>query len=218
MKSSHVDLYNHDEDAPDYDQDVLQSDDPIREGYQRVLDWVVEQAQVTSTSTVVELGSGTANLTFQIPVCRSLKCVDISSEMTRIAKGKLGNRSYVSFIQSDLLEYFDRDASTFDIVLSTYAIHHLTEEEKRILFGHLAARLNPGGRAVFGDLMVENSQVEADLIKRFRSNGDPTTAEALDEEFFWHIEPRLKDLSTLGFTTRVERFSTLSWGIIAEKN
>ena len=33
MRSSHVDLYNHDEDAATYDQDVLRSEDPIREGY-----------------------------------------------------------------------------------------------------------------------------------------------------------------------------------------
>ena len=33
MRSSHVDLYNHDEDAATYDRDVLRSEDPIREGY-----------------------------------------------------------------------------------------------------------------------------------------------------------------------------------------
>ena len=28
MRSSHVDIYNHDEDAATYDRDVLRSDDP----------------------------------------------------------------------------------------------------------------------------------------------------------------------------------------------
>ena len=37
MRSSHVDIYNHDEDAPTYDRDVLRSEDPIREGYNEVL-------------------------------------------------------------------------------------------------------------------------------------------------------------------------------------
>ena len=35
-----MDIYNHDEDAATYDQDVLRSDDPVREGYAEVLDWV----------------------------------------------------------------------------------------------------------------------------------------------------------------------------------
>ena len=30
MRSSHVDIYNHDEDAATYDQDVLRSEDPIQ--------------------------------------------------------------------------------------------------------------------------------------------------------------------------------------------
>ena len=29
MRSSHVDIYNHEEDAATYDQDVLRSEDPI---------------------------------------------------------------------------------------------------------------------------------------------------------------------------------------------
>ena len=59
MRSSHVDLYNHDEDAATYDQDVLRSEDPIREGYAEVLDWVGQNADITQDSTVVEFGSGT---------------------------------------------------------------------------------------------------------------------------------------------------------------
>ncbi|MCY3787382.1 MAG: hypothetical protein OXH63_01185, partial [Gemmatimonadetes bacterium] len=54
MKSSHVDLYNHDEDAATYDQDVLRSEDPIREGYIEVLDWVAHNSGITQDSTVVE--------------------------------------------------------------------------------------------------------------------------------------------------------------------
>ena len=66
MRSSHVDIYNHDEDAATYDQDVLRSEDPIREGYTQVLDWVVQNAAITEDSAVVELGSGTGNLTARL--------------------------------------------------------------------------------------------------------------------------------------------------------
>lgn len=78
MRSSHVDLYNHDEDAATYDRDVLRSENPIREGYAEVLDWVAQNAGITQDATVVELGSGTGNLTARLPPCRSLVCVDAS--------------------------------------------------------------------------------------------------------------------------------------------
>ena len=109
MRSSHADIYNHDEDAATYDQDVLRSEDPIREGYTEVLDWVAQNAAITEDSAVVELGSGTGNLTARLPPCRSLICVDVSDEMSKIAKQKLRGASHISYVQADILEYFDAD-------------------------------------------------------------------------------------------------------------
>ena len=152
MRSSHIDLYNHDEDAATYDQDVLRSEDPMREGYAEVLDWVARNAGITQDSTVVELGSGTGNLTARLPQCRSLVCVDVSAEMTRIAKQKLRGASHVSYVQADILEYFDAAPPLFDVAISTYVVHHLTQQEKELLFDQLVQRLLPGGCALFGDL------------------------------------------------------------------
>lgn len=40
MRSKHVDEFSHDQDAPGYDQDVLNEAHPIRAGYGELLDWV----------------------------------------------------------------------------------------------------------------------------------------------------------------------------------
>ncbi len=53
MRSSHVDIYNHDEDAATYDRDVLRSDDPIREGYTEVLDWSAQIARAVENGLTV---------------------------------------------------------------------------------------------------------------------------------------------------------------------
>ena len=184
MRSSHVDLYNHDEDAATYDQDVLRSEDPIRESYAEALDWVAQNAGITRDSTVVELGSGTGNLTARLPPCRSLVCVDVSAEMSKIAKHKLCGVSHISYVQADILEYFDANPPPFDVAISTYVVHHLTRQEKEFLFDQLVRRLLPGGRALFGDLMLESAQEERMLIDRYRSIGDDATADAIEEEFF----------------------------------
>lgn len=213
MRSSHVDLYNHDEDAATYDQDVLRSEDPIREGYAEVLDWVAQNAGITQDSTVVELGSGTGNLTARLPPCRSLVCVDVSAEMTRIARRKLDGVSHVSYVQADILEYFDAAPPPFDVAVSTYVVHHLTQQEKELLFDQLVRRLLPGGRALFGDLMLESAQEERVLIEHYRSIGDDVTADAIEEEFFWHVDASVSYLRSLGLSVETIRFSTLSWGI-----
>lgn len=215
MKSGHGDLYNHDNVAAGYDADVQRDNDPIREGYDALLDWVAETAQVSAGQDVVELGSGTGNLTVRLPPTRSLVCVDISVEMSAIARAKLGVRPGLSFAQQDLLAYVHGDGPAFDVLVSTYAIHHLTEEEKGILFRRVADRLRPGGRMVVGDLMVRDAAAEAELVARFRAEGDAGTARDIEEEFFWHLDDRVTELKSLGFRVHTRRFSTLSFGLAA---
>ena len=216
MRGSHVDLYNHDEDAATYDQDVLRSDDPIREGYAEVLDWVVKAAGITPQSAVLELGSGTGNLTVRLPACRSLVCVDVSREMSKIAKQKLRGMSHISFLQADILDYFGGGPPPFDVALSTYALHHLTEAEKEHLFDQLAGRLLPGGRALFGDLMVKSAKEERVLADHYRAMGDDATATAIEEEFPWHVDASVSYLASPGLSVETTRLSSLSWGIKAQ--
>lgn len=46
MRSQYADYYNHDEDAPLYDQDVADETHPIRAGYTAALAWVIESVQI----------------------------------------------------------------------------------------------------------------------------------------------------------------------------
>ena len=218
MRSRHADIYNHDEEASTYDRDVLRAGGPIREGYGQVLDWVVEEAGITPESVVLDLGAGAGNLGQRIRDCGRLICVDVSSEMIRIARGKLSHLRQPAFVQADILEYFDAEVPAFDVVMSTYAIHHLTEDEKMVLMGLIEDNLKPGGRAVFGDLMAETPEAEGKLAAHYRALGDKSTAAAIEEEFFWYLDSPLQRLSDLGFATTVRQFSALSWGIKAEKS
>ncbi len=74
MLRKHVDYYNHDNLARSYDTDVQRTDDLIREGYDRVLDWVIANTGITVSSTVLELGSWTGNLTKRIESCGRIVC------------------------------------------------------------------------------------------------------------------------------------------------
>lgn len=213
MRSSHVGIFNHDEDAATYDRDVLRSDDPVRKGYTEVLDWVARKAAVTGDSTVLELGSGTGNLTARLPPCRSLVCVDASAEMITLARRKFRDWSHISHVQADILEYFDLYNHPFEIVVSTYALHHLTEGEKRFLFDRLVERLPRGGRAIIGDLMLVCAGQESILSDHYRSLGDEATAAAIEEEFFWHLDASVDHLRNLGLSVATARFSPLSWGM-----
>jgi putative AdoMet-dependent methyltransferase len=216
-RSANADVFNHDNDAADYDNDVRNEADPIRTGYRDVLRWVVQQAQITPTSRVLELGSGTGNLSALIASCGELVSVDVSENMETIAKPKMRHLANRRFIKADILEVFTKELGKFDAVISTYAVHHLTDQEKLRLFVLVCDHLLPGGAAVFGDLMVQNSSEKEEKIQQYLTNGDQATAQAISEEFFWLLDIAIADLKRLGFNVKAERFSDLSYGVIARK-
>ncbi len=200
---------NHDRQAATYDRNVADESHPIRAGYAACLDWVA--SHVAPGDRVLDLGSGTGNLGLRLPPCR-LTCVDVSHEMTRIARAKLARPA--EWVQADLLSYLDEPRGPFDAVVSTYAIHHLPDREKEILFGRIRAALAPAGRAVLGDLMFEDRAARERLLAKHA--GDPSVADAIREEFFWDLASAVPALERLGFAVETRRFSDLSWGVVGE--
>jgi putative AdoMet-dependent methyltransferase len=217
MRSANAEVFNHDNEAADYDQDVCQEVDPIRTGYQEVLRWTIKEAQIDPTSRVLELGSGTGNLSQLIASCGELVCVDVSEKMEAIAQPKLRHLTNRRFVKADILEAFAKRLGLFDVIISTYAVHHLTDGEKQRLFALVFGSLLPSGRAVFGDLMIQNQDQKRERIQHYLLNGDQNTTLAITEEFFWLIDLAVAQLQTLGFQVKTTRFSDLSYGIVAQK-
>lgn len=214
MKSKHHQEFNHDDEAATYDR--INLNDPIRHGYYEVLEWTIEQAKIGRNDVVLDLGTGTGNLSKLIQSCKQLVCVDVSSKMMEIAKTKLNHLPY-EFVFEDVLAYFDDSGPKFDAIISTYTLHHLVEDEKQVFFQKVFDQLNPGGRAVFGDLMLESKTVEPDFIQKYRDQGMEGVAQAFEEEFFWYIDSAVAGLERVGFHVEAKRFSDLSWVVAAKK-
>ena len=218
MKSEYVDKFNHDEDAPGYDQDVLNEAHPIRAGYSELLNWVAAKVEMHKPGRVLELGSGTGNLTLRLPQVEALTCVDISTEMQRIAQEKSPASTHITYVKADILEVLDQLDKKFDAVISTYTIHHLTAAEKQLFFAKKESSLPPRGIAVFGDLMFENQENKTAYLEQCRRSGQEELAEDIEDEFFWDVELALDKLQVLGLQASAKQFSELSWGIVAHKH
>jgi putative AdoMet-dependent methyltransferase len=215
VRSRHVDDFNHDELAAGYDEDVANETDPIRTGYAEALRWTVDRAELSPGSTVVDLGCGTGNASALISAARHVVCVDISTKMMELARPKLAHLPSVEFVQADLLEFFD-EQHDFDRLISTYAAHHLTEDEKGVLLRCVAAGLPPGGIAVFADLMFADRAEAAAMVEKYESW--PEVFESFEEEHYWYLDSTAAMVETAGCAiTDTRRFSDLSWGIRVER-
>ena len=215
MKSRYADYFNHDEDASSYDSDVKNEIHPIRTGYDSALKWIGQS--VKHCNNILDLGTGTGNTILVLPETAHIASVDISKKMIEIAKRKLVDRS-VDYIISDLLEYIDNaPADHFDGIVSSYAIHHLTDDEKEYIFKKMYKLIHDQGIIVVVDLMYENDEELKNIIMKY-TNTHSDVIEGINDEFFWNIEKTMKEFRNIGYTTVTKQFSNLSWGLLLKKN
>src|SRR5690606_13006840 len=102
------------------------------------------------------------------PDCREVVCVDVSQRMEDLAKEKVAGFRRRSFIKEDILQIFDHPIGKFDVIFSTYTVHHLTETEKNRFFREVFQHLEDDGRAVFGDLMLERGLTKEEQAEEYR--------------------------------------------------
>lgn len=212
MKSQYSQKFNHDLIANEYNENVKDENNPIREGYEELLNWVSKNAK--SSKIIVDLGCGTGNTTLSLLNFHKVYCINISQNMLDIANDKLKNKGDILFIKDDLINFNKKIGSNkeIDTIISTYAIHHLTQKEKHQLFEKIYESLNKGGRVIFGDLMFENKDRENRMRIKY-----PNLIKDFDDEFYWYIDDETKKLKEIGFQIEIKRFSDLSWGIYGEK-
>ena len=109
----------------------------------------------TPLDDCVDLGAGTGFVALALaPLVESVLAVDISPVMAeslteRAAQAGLRNvRTEVADLRT-----FRLPAASVDLIVSSYALHHLRDRDKRALAAEAARWLRPGGRIVVADMM-----------------------------------------------------------------
>lgn len=102
---------------------------------------------------ILDLGCGTGNLT-EAAVKHyphaAIHALDVSGEILEECRNRFAAHTNISYHQQDFsqLEFAEE---SFDLVISSIAIHHIPDEEKVKLYRKLHGLLKPGGIFVFAD-------------------------------------------------------------------
>jgi tRNA (cmo5U34)-methyltransferase len=129
-----------------------------------VLDCLLAMSGPREADACVDLGAGTGFVTSAIaPLVSSVLAVDISPAMAyslteRMTRAGLRN---VRAEVADLRELRLPPGSA-DLIVSSYALHHLRDADKRALTAEAARWLRPGGRIVIADMMFGRGTSERD--------------------------------------------------------
>jgi putative AdoMet-dependent methyltransferase len=183
-----------------YDDDIREDGQFPFDGYERVLDRVVEIADVQPGLEILELGVGTGNLTRRlVELGAAIWAVDFSADMLAIARQKVPQ---AHFAQADLLGEFPEEFQRrFDRVIATYVFHEFPLSEKIGLLERLFDNnLIMDGYVVIGDIGFKDAEA---LNKVKLLAGD-----RWDDEYYWLADETESALVQSGFAVNFEPLSS----------
>ena len=157
--------------ANGYDESVSVSDEdntyPFA-GYKRILGRIYELIIQKPNASVLDVGFGTATLTTKL---YENGCViygqDFSSRMIELASekmpdAKLYQGDFAQGLVDSLKQY------SYDFIVATYSMHHLTDDQKIRFLKELLGHLNDDGMILIGDIAFESR----DELNRCREEND----------------------------------------------
>ena len=127
---------------------------------------VLEAARVWPGAQVVDLGSGTGQISLPLALRGAqVLAVDVSSAMVRQLESEARRRGAVTVDALALpIEELSLPPGRVDLVVSSYALHHLRDADKARLIAAAYGWLRPGGRLVVADMMFGRGATRRDRV------------------------------------------------------
>jgi putative AdoMet-dependent methyltransferase len=186
----------------------------VFEGYADILKTVVESLSLPKGSVVMEFGVGTGNLS-RLLLAAGYRVIGIepSAAMREKAKSKLPE---LELYEGHFLHIPD-GLPPVDGIVSTYAFHHLTDEEKDRALRDFARRLRPGGRIVFADTVFLDEETKQAMQQEAEKRGFHELALDLNREYYPVVERLKSAFHQAGLTVRLKQLNRYVWLMVAER-
>ena len=141
------------EDASEYDVDILKFIPYYREQNQAMMDLIPFEGNARIRA--LDLGTGTgvlAGLILRRYPLADVTVLDLAENMLAAARERLAAFSErVTFQRGDFSS--DEFGFGYDLILSGLSIHHLEDEAKKVLYRRIYQALNPGGLFLNRDMI-----------------------------------------------------------------
>ena len=173
--------------------------------YEETLSRVIEIAAVRQGDLILDIGTGTGNLAVKLleKGCEVIG-LDPSTELLKMAEKKVidwKGRFRIQLCKDPFLT-IPFPEHTFNAVVSTFSIHHICDDEKRLSVREIKRTLKPNGQIIIGDVMFKDAD---DKIRALAEYPD------LEDEYQPLLDTFPDMFENEGFDTEVEQVADTVW-------
>ncbi|MBC7744585.1 MAG: class I SAM-dependent methyltransferase [Flavobacterium sp.] len=176
---------------------------------------------------ILDLGCGTGNLTEQIlkhfPEAE-IDALDLSEEILKESQKRFMSQPNIRYIQADFREMHLAPGS-YDLILSSIAIHHIEDAEKTILYRDIFSALTVNGVFIFADQTrgineeiyhkhISRWKEEAFKLGSTQENWDMWMEHQNAHDFHTPVNWHLKQLESSGFAEVDIIWKNIMWAVI----
>ena len=166
---THYDMLIDEGNDPVYDSELLKNYMDRWDG-----DVFIQNMQLTTDKTVLEIGIGTGRLALKVaPKCKTLYGIDISPKTIKRSKDNLKEYKNISLICDDfMIHNFDKK---FDVIYSSLTFMHIEDKQRAI--NKVASLLNNAGIFVLSIDKNQSDYIDMSTrkIKIFPDTPDKTS-------------------------------------------
>lgn len=176
---------------------------------------------------ILDLGCGTGNLTSAIlhhfPTAE-IHALDISADILSECKNRFKENTNIIYHQHDF-STLNFPENHFDFIVSSIAIHHVKDDEKRKLYQQILALLKPNGLFEFADQTrgiteeiyqthITRWKTEAFKLGSTPENWDMWMQHQADHDYHTPVVWHLEQLKEIGFTNIDVLWKNIMWVIV----
>lgn len=177
--------------ATSYDQTVQvsnQNEEYPFAGYDEMMDVLFEKANRLSSSKILDVGIGTANLAHKLYNEKHQICgIDFSQNMLEIAKEKMPfAKLYLADLSNGMPSQLQDEK--FDTIMSNYALHHFENTTKIKIIKKLLCLLKPEGELLIADISFDTELAQQKCKERNIHHWD-------DDEYYFIVTKLLPVVS-----------------------